>query len=76
MGRNVTLKLDDELLKKAKLLAAERDSSVSRMLSDYLGDMVSKASSYSDARHNALKLLNEGFELGFTGTGRRDELHR
>lgn len=76
MGRNVTLKLDDELLKKAKVLAAERDSSVSQMLSEYLSDMIARASRYSDARHSALKLLDRGLDLGFVNKGRRDELHR
>lgn len=76
MGRNITLKLDDDLLKKAKLLAAERDSSVSQMLSEYLGEIIAKTTKYSDAKQNALKMMDKGFNLGFSRRkGSRDELH-
>lgn len=76
MGRNITLKLDEDLLKKAKLLAAEKDSSVSQMLAGYVEELIAKATGYSDAKRNALKMLDAGFDLGFTGKGNRDELHR
>jgi predicted nucleic acid-binding protein len=42
----VTLKLDAEILKQARVLAAERGSSVSRMLAEKLEELVTDAKGY------------------------------
>ncbi len=75
MKQNITLSLDKDLLQKARVLAAQRQSSISRMLSQELGRMVSEAESYELARKDALEKLRVGFRLGGKTTADREELH-
>lgn len=75
MKTNVTLKLDAELLKQARILAAEQGSSVSRMLADKLEELVRERAGYDRARKRALARLRVGMDLGWTRPASRDELH-
>ncbi len=75
MKRNVTLKLDAELLKHARVLAAEQGSSISRMLAEKLEEMVRERTGYDRARKRALSRLRAGMDLGWTRPRSRDELH-
>jgi hypothetical protein len=75
MKTNVTLKLDAEILKEARVLAAEQGSSVSRLLADKLEELVRERKGYERARKRALALLEEGFPLGGVIRASRDELH-
>lgn len=75
MKRNITLKLDAELLKEARVLAAEQGSSISRMLADKLEEVVRERAGYDRARKRALVRLRVGMDLGWTRPGSRDELH-
>jgi hypothetical protein len=74
MRQNLTLSLDTELIRKARVLAAERSTSVSQMLGKLLEAMVEDAAQYDRAKRSAVAQLHIGFHLG----GRpatRDELH-
>lgn len=75
--QNVTLSLPKALLKKAKMLAASRDESLSEFLRGSLESKVREASGYSRARTRQLRLLNEGLDLGTGGRigVSRDQLH-
>ena len=64
MKQNITLSLDPALIRKARVLAASRNTSISKMLGDELCRLVEKAESYARARRNALVLLEKGFHLG------------
>ena len=75
MKTNVTLKLDAELLKEARVLAAELGSSISRMLADKLEELVRERAGYNRARKRAVARLRAGMDLGWTRPGSRDELH-
>ena len=75
MKTNVTLKLDAELLKHARVLAAEQGSSISRMLADKLEELVRERAGYDRARKRALARLRVGMDLGWTRPASRDELH-
>ena len=75
MKRNVTLKLDAEILKEARVLAAEEGSSMSQMLADKLEDLVHERKGFNRARKRALSRLRVGLDLGWTRPGSRDELH-
>ena len=75
MKTNVTLKLDAELLKQARVLAAEQGSSISRMLADKLEDLVRERAGYDRARKRALARLRVGMDLGWARPSSRDELH-
>ena len=75
MKTNVTLKLDAELLKQARVLAAEQGSSISRMLADKLEELARERSGYDRARKRALSRLRVGMDLGWTRPNSRDQLH-
>ncbi len=72
---NVTLKLDAELLKEARVLAAEEGSSMSRLLAAKLEEVVRERRGYDRAKKRALARLRVGVDLGWTRPGSRDELH-
>ena len=75
--QNVTLSLPKSLLKKAKVIAASREKSLSELLRESLEEKVREANGYKRARQRQLKLLKEGLDLGTKGriTTTRDELH-
>ena len=75
MKTNVTLKMDAELLKEARVLAAEEGSSISAMLAAKLEDLVRERKGYERAKKRATARLRVGMDLGWTKPGSRDELH-
>ncbi len=75
MKTNITLKLDGDLLRKAKILAAEEDTSVSALLAQQLEKIVREREGYEQAKRRALAILKKGFDLGYTPPASRDELH-
>ncbi len=75
MKQNVTISLDRELIQKAKVLAAQRRSSISRLLSCELEKLVSDAESYEAAKKKAVDKLKSGFHLGGKIGASREELH-
>jgi hypothetical protein len=75
MKTNITLKLDAEILKEARVLAAEEGSSISRLLAAKLEELVRERKGYDRARKRALGRLRVGLDLGWTHPRSRDELH-
>ena len=75
MKQNITLRLDKSLIAKAKVIAAQRQTSVSRMLSKELERMVEDAERYKQAKRQALANLKKGYYLGGEITASRDEIH-
>jgi hypothetical protein len=75
MKTNVTLKLDADLLREARIVAAEEGRSVSALLTDRLEAIVRERRAYDKARRRALARLREGFDLQWTPPKSRDELH-
>jgi HSP90 family molecular chaperone len=75
MKQNITLSLEKEIIKKGKVVAARKDTSVSKMLSDLLKSMVEDDERYEAAKKNALQLLKKGIRLGGAITWKREELH-
>lgn len=75
MKQNVTVSLDKGLLRKAKILAAQRDTSLSRLLGDELARAVEEAERYDQAKAKALADLAAGFHLGGRVRASREELH-
>lgn len=75
--QNVTLSLPKALLKKAKLLAVEEDTSFNELVRQCLEHRVDAASGYEKARKRQLRMLDEGFNLGTNGriSATREELH-
>ncbi len=75
MKANITLKLDASLIRQAKILAAEEDTSVSALLATCLEQIVRERKSYNCARRRALARLRKGIALQWTPPSSRDELH-
>ncbi|OLE13329.1 MAG: hypothetical protein AUG89_05380 [Acidobacteria bacterium 13_1_20CM_4_56_7] len=75
MKANITLKLDRDLLRKVRVLAAERDTSVSALMSEQLEKAVREREGYQQAKRRALAILKKGFDLGYKPPASRDELH-
>jgi predicted transcriptional regulator len=75
MKSNITLKLDNDLLRKARILAAEADTSISALLAQQLERAVREREGYEQARRQALAALGKGMNLGFKAPRSRDELH-
>jgi hypothetical protein len=72
---NITLKLDRELLKKMKILAATREMSISALVTMQLEKLVSESGESDVIRKRAIARMRKGFDLGFTPAKSRDELH-
>lgn len=75
MTNNITLRIDADLIREAKVLAARRGTSVSAMLAKQLEAMVRDEKAYDAARKRALRGLEEGWDLGWMPVRDRQELH-
>jgi hypothetical protein len=75
--QNVTLSLPRDLLRKAKILAASQDKSLSGILKESLEEKVAEAEGYKKARNRQLRMLKQGLSLGTRGQidAGREELH-
>lgn len=75
MKQNITLSLNKDLIRKSKIIAAQRETSVSKMLSDELEGLVQRTEQYEIAKRKALANLKRGFHFGGTVTASRESLH-
>ena len=75
MKTNVTLKLDADLLREARVVAAEEGRSLSALLADRLEALVRERKAFDRARRRALVRLREGVDLRWAPPRPRDELH-
>jgi hypothetical protein len=75
MKTNITLKLDAETLREARILAAEQGSSISGLLAAKLEELIRERKHFDRARRRALARLREGRDLGWTPSASREELH-
>ncbi|MDN5697746.1 MAG: hypothetical protein L0G70_07195 [Rubrobacter sp.] len=75
--QNVTVSVSSALVRQARIIAAERGTSVSAMLSAMLEELVESEHGYRQAEQRSLALLAEGFDLGTSGEIgiSREELH-
>jgi hypothetical protein len=75
MKQNITLSVDKELIKKGKVIAAQSDTSVSKMLSEQLRQLVEDNERYETAKRSALQTLKKGYRLGGKITWKREDLY-
>lgn len=75
MKKNVTLKLDAEILHEVRVIAAREGTSVSALLSNHLKEIVIRSGDYDRARERAIKRMESGFDLGGTKPLSREEAH-
>lgn len=72
--RNLTLQLDEDVIRRAKVVAAKRGTSVSGLVARQLEEIVDRDARYEEARQQALHALGSVNKRG----GRRwsrEELH-
>jgi len=75
MKQNITLSIDRELIQYARVLAARRRTSVSRMLSEELQKLIEDSKNYERAKRQALDYMTKGFHLGGKIAVSREDLH-
>jgi predicted transcriptional regulator len=77
VNQNITLSLPQELLKRVKRLAADRETSVSALMADALARLADEDRRYSAARKRALAAMKSARSLGTRGrrSWTRHELH-
>ncbi|HVT19228.1 MAG TPA: ribbon-helix-helix protein, CopG family [Thermoanaerobaculia bacterium] len=75
MQRNITLALDEDLIRRVRVLAARRNRSVSALLREELSRLVADDEAFETARRTALERLERGGHLGGGPLPARDELH-
>jgi predicted transcriptional regulator len=73
--RNLTLQLDDDTVRRAKVLAARRSTSVSRLVAEEITRLVTEDDRYQRAHEVAARHLRKGFRLGGGALPDRDSLH-
>jgi hypothetical protein len=73
--QNITVRLNRRTLRKAKILAAKRNTSISGLLAAQIESLVGDDDAYEQAQRQALTLLDQGFHLGGQIEATRDEWH-
>jgi hypothetical protein len=73
--QNITVSLPRQTIRKAKVLAARRGSSISGLLAEQIEILVGEEEAYERAERQAAALLDQGFHLGGVICVSRDEWH-
>jgi hypothetical protein len=75
--QNVTLSIPKDVLRKAKVEAVRRNTSLSGLLTQLVTDAVERQDEYEIAMQRQLSWLRKGLDLGNNGriTWTREELH-
>jgi predicted transcriptional regulator len=74
-NQNITIRLDRRTLRRAKVLAAKRNTSISGLLAKQIETLVGEDDAYEQAQRRALALLDRGFHLGGRIEATRDDWH-
>lgn len=74
MNKNVTLRLDEAVLRKARHTAVEQDQSLSEWVADLVTRAISETDRKQSARTGALHRMRKGLHLGGTPLS-REETH-
>ena len=73
--QNLTLSLSRQTIRKARVLAARRATSISGLVAEQIEFLVGEEEAYERAERKALTLLEQGFHLGGVIRASRDDLH-
>ena len=65
--QNITLALPKSLIKRAKLVAASEDKSISQLLKETLEKRLRTETNFKSAKRRQLALMKQGFDLGTKG---------
>ena len=72
---NITIKVDSSLARDARVFAARRGISLSRLVAQQLEALVRENQIYTSSRRRALARLRRGYDMGGDGPLSRDEVH-
>ncbi len=73
--QNITISLTKETIRKAKILAARRETSITGLLAQQIEILVGEEEAYERAERQAMALLDQGFHLGGLISASRDQWH-
>jgi hypothetical protein len=73
--RNITVQLDEATVQRARVAAARRGSSISRLLAEQIEVLARQDDDYDRAMHDALAELERGYDLGGGPYPARDEVY-
>jgi len=73
--KNLTLRIDEDILAKARQIASEHTTSVNALIREYLSDLVRQKSRQEIARKELSELCRESTAMIGNRTWTRDELH-
>jgi predicted transcriptional regulator len=72
---NLTIKIDRDLLRKIRVLAAEKDTSISALVAEAIEQQSTESNRYEAARKRALVLMNAQSDSVWERDYTRDKLH-
>jgi hypothetical protein len=75
MKRNITVQLDEATVKRARVAAAKRGSSISRLLREQIEVLARQDDDYDWAVQDALAGLDRGYDLGGGPYPAREDLY-
>ncbi len=75
MKTKITVKLEADLYREAKILAAKRGTSVSRLVAEQLEQLVRGDKAYQLAMQRSISRLQKGYDLQWQKPATRDEIH-
>lgn len=73
--QNLTVSLSPETLKKVKMLAAKRSTSISGLVAAQIEALVDADEAYESAHRAAIDLVERGFHMGGIHSVGREALH-
>lgn len=73
--QNITLRLSKRTIQKARVLAAQRSTSISGLLTSQIEQLAETEDKYEQAMARAFAMMDEGFDMGEIPKLDRDALH-
>ena len=67
--------MNADTIRKAKVLAAQRSTSVSGLVAEQIESLIGADEAYECSKRAALAMLDKGFHLGGVIAASREELH-
>ena len=75
MKQNIIISLDEDLIRTGKVIAAQKGTSLNRMLRQELERIIRNARQYDMAKQKAIAAMKAGFHSGMDRYPSRDGLH-
>ena len=64
IAQNLTIKLPVDTIRQAKIIAAERGTSISALVAEKIEEAIGEDAKYQAARRRAVQWLEQGWHLG------------